>query len=105
MCASGGVQSQTITVLRQMKRYQVPFVVFVNKLDRMGANPARCLDGLRQKLGLTCAFVYLPIGLEKDLEGGDFSVKFSEQFSFFGIHRVVLSYTKNQLCCVGFIVF
>ena len=75
MCASGGVQSQTITVLRQMKRYEVPFVIFVNKLDRMGANPARCLDGLRQKLGLTCAFVYLPIGLEKDLEGGDFSRK------------------------------
>jgi len=69
MCASGGVQSQTITVLRQMRRYQVPFVVFVNKLDRVGANPARCLDGLRSKLGLTCAFIHLPIGLEKDLAG------------------------------------
>ena len=69
MCASGGVQSQTITVMRQMKRYDVPFVVFVNKLDRMGANPLKCLDGLRNKLGLTCAFIHLPIGLEKDLKG------------------------------------
>ena len=100
MCASGGVQSQTITVLRQMQRYKgndskkyqlfphiigflvpnfsfphdenhkkVPFVIFVNKLDRYGANPLKCLEGLRAKVGLNCAFVHLPMGLETELEG------------------------------------
>ena len=69
MCANGGVQSQTITVLRQMQRYKVPYVIFINKLDRVGANPLRCLEGLRNKLAVACAFIHIPMGLEKDFGG------------------------------------
>ncbi|GIL82330.1 hypothetical protein Vretimale_11788 [Volvox reticuliferus] len=64
LCSVGGVQSQSITVDRQMKRYSVPRLVFVNKLDRAGANPWRCIDMARDKLKLNVAAVQIPIGLE-----------------------------------------
>ncbi|ORY39975.1 translation elongation factor G [Rhizoclosmatium globosum] len=69
LCAVGGVQSQTITVDRQMKRYNVPRICFINKMDRAGANPWRIIDQLRQKLKLTAAAVQIPIGAESELEG------------------------------------
>ncbi|KAM3182842.1 elongation factor EF-G [Hymenolepis weldensis] len=64
LCAVGGVQSQTLTVDRQMKRYRVPNVAFINKVDRLDANPYRVIKQMRDKLRYHAAFVNIPIGLE-----------------------------------------
>ncbi|KAJ1506603.1 Elongation factor G, mitochondrial [Coelomomyces lativittatus] len=69
LCSVSGVQSQTITVDRQMKRYSVPRIAFINKMDRAGANPWRVIDQIRTKLRQPAAAVQLPIGLEDDFEG------------------------------------
>jgi len=69
LCAVGGVQSQTLTVDRQLKRYHVPRLVFINKCDRTGANPYRVKSQIVEKLGLNAVFMTIPIGLEDKLEG------------------------------------
>lgn len=69
LCAVGGVQSQSITVDLQMKRYKVPCIAFINKCDRSGANPFRVIDQLRSKLGHNALAMQIPIGLETNLEG------------------------------------
>lgn len=69
LCSVGGVQSQSITVDRQMKRYNVPRIAFVNKCDRTGANPYRVKDQLIEKLGLNAVMMQVPIGLEDKLNG------------------------------------
>ena len=69
LCAVGGVQSQSITVDRQLKRYHVPRIAFVNKCDRTGANPFKVRNQLREKLGLNAVLIQIPIGLEDKLEG------------------------------------
>jgi elongation factor G len=69
LCAVAGVQSQSITVDRQLKRYNVPRLAFINKCDRTGANPYRVKAQLAEKLGLNPVFMTLPIGLEDKLEG------------------------------------
>jgi elongation factor G len=66
LCGVAGVQSQSITVDRQMRRYSVPRLAFVNKLDRAGANPFRVTEQLREKLKLNAQMVQLPIGLEEN---------------------------------------
>jgi len=69
LCAVGGVQSQTLTVDRQLKRYRVPRLAFINKCDRVGANPAKVLAQLRERLGHNAVAVQIPIGLEGDFRG------------------------------------
>ncbi len=69
LCAVGGVQSQSITVDRQLKRYSVPRIAFVNKCDRTGANPYRVTEQLRDKLNLNPVLLQIPIGLEDALQG------------------------------------
>jgi len=69
LCSVSGVQSQSITVDQQMKRYQVPCIAFVNKCDRSGANPYRVATQLREKLGHNPVLMQIPIGLEDRLKG------------------------------------
>ncbi len=66
LCAVSGVQSQSITVDRQMRRYNVPRLAFINKCDRTGADPIKVCDQLREKLRLNSIMFQLPIGLEND---------------------------------------
>ena len=69
LCSVGGVQSQSITVNRQMTRYNVPRIAFINKCDRTGANPEKVTRQLRDKLELNAHLMQMPIGLENDLNG------------------------------------
>jgi len=69
LCAVSGVQSQSLTVDRQMKRYRVPRITFINKLDRAGSDPARVVEQLRSKFHIAAAALQVPIGLEGDLCG------------------------------------
>ena len=69
LCAVGGVQSQSITVDRQMNRYKVPRVAFINKCDRAGANPYRVVEQLRHRLNHNAVLMQIPVGLEADFSG------------------------------------
>ncbi|HKK99965.1 MAG TPA: elongation factor G [Desulfotignum sp.] len=69
LCSVSGVQSQSITVDQQMKRYEVPCIAFINKCDRSGANPAKVARQLKDKLGHNSVLMQLPIGLEDKHEG------------------------------------
>jgi elongation factor G len=69
LCGVAGVQSQSMTVDRQMRRYKVPRIAFINKLDRSGANPRRVVEGLRDKLKHNAVLLQLPMGLESEFRG------------------------------------
>jgi elongation factor G len=69
LCSVAGVQSQSITVDRQMKRYKVPRMAFINKMDRAGANPFRVIEALEEKLHHNTIAMTIPIGAEDRFEG------------------------------------
>ncbi len=69
LCAVGGVQSQSLTVDRQMSRYKVPRLAFINKMDRMGAEPFKVTQQLKDKLNHNAILMQLPIGAEADFIG------------------------------------
>jgi len=69
LCSVGGVQSQSMTVDRQMQRYKVPRLAFINKMDRTGANFDRVVGQLKDKLGCHAIRMQIPIGKEDKLEG------------------------------------
>jgi elongation factor G len=69
LCASSGVQPQTETVWRQMEKYAVPRMVFVNKMDRMGANFLNVVDQIKNRLGANAVPMQLAIGSEEDFSG------------------------------------
>lgn len=68
-CAVGGVQPQTETVWRQAKKYKVPVLAFVNKMDRTGANFNRVVMDIRNKLGATAVPIQIPMGQESEFVG------------------------------------
>lgn len=69
LCAVAGVQSQSITVDRQMKRYGIPRIAFINKMDRTGANPFRVVEAMHDALKLNALLLEYPIGAESQFEG------------------------------------
>ncbi len=69
LCGVAGVQSQTITVDRQMHRYGVPRLVFINKVDRSGANPDKVFQQLRDKIHLNPVMITMPVGMESNFRG------------------------------------
>ena len=69
LCSVAGVQSQSLTVDRQMRRYNVPRLAFVNKCDRSGANPFKVKDQIREKLGQNAVMMQIPVGLEDQHDG------------------------------------
>ena len=69
LCAVGGVQSQSLTVDRQMKRYRIPRIAFINKMDRVGANPFKVTQQIKEKLHVTPVPIQLPMGAESDFAG------------------------------------
>mmetsp|Transcript_69991 Transcript_69991/g.150811 ORF Transcript_69991/g.150811 Transcript_69991/m.150811 type:complete len:181 (+) Transcript_69991:176-718(+) len=69
VCASSGVQAQTFTVTKQMNRYNLPRVCFINKLDRLGANPLKIADDIKNKLSINVVVMQIPVGLEDNHKG------------------------------------
>ena len=69
LCASSGVQPQTETVWRQANKYEVPRMIFVNKMDRTGADFLTVVDQVKSRLGATPVPIQLPVGAEDDFKG------------------------------------
>jgi len=69
LCAVGGVQAQSLTIDRQMRRYRIPRLAFINKMDRPGADPYSVIRQLREKLDCHAVLLQIPIGREAGFQG------------------------------------
>jgi elongation factor G len=69
LCAVGGVESQSETVWRQADKYRVPRIVYVNKMDRLGAEPKRAVAEIRTRLGARPLLIQIPLGVEGKFQG------------------------------------
>src|SRR5688500_3993924 len=69
LCAVGGVQSQSMTVDRQMKRYRIPRLAFINKMDRTGARPFAIVNDVKSKLGVDACLMQYPMGAGETFVG------------------------------------
>ena len=69
LCGVGGVEAQTETVWRQADRYQVPRLVYINKMDRIGADPEKAIKEIKEKLQATPLVVQIPLGRESEFRG------------------------------------
>lgn len=105
LCGVSGVQAQTLTVDKQMNRYNVPRIVFVNKMDRMGAEPWHCVQGVRDRLGINAAAIQVPIGTDEsfcgvvdliEMKGIIFEDEIGEKISIIDIPEDVLELAKEK---------
>jgi len=69
ICGCAGIQAQTFTVTKQMNRYNLPRLCFINKLDRNGANPFKIVEQIKNKLNLNPILMQIPLGLEDHHKG------------------------------------
>merc|ERR1719410_3171310 len=94
LCGVSGVQSQSLTVDRQMKRYNVPRLAFVNKLDRQGSNPFKVIADIRKQLKLNAAAVQVPLGLE-DKHTGVIDLIQDKVYTFKGSNGEIIHESTN----------
>lgn len=69
LCGVGGVEAQSETVWRQADRYQIPRIVYINKMDRIGVNPEKGIEEIKNKLGAKPLVIQIPLGKEKKFRG------------------------------------
>jgi len=69
LCGVGGVEPQSETVWRQADRYQVPRIVYINKMDRVGADPEKALKEMRTRISANPLMIQIPLGIEEDFRG------------------------------------
>jgi len=69
LCAVGGVESQSETVWRQADKYRVPRIIYVNKMDRLGAEPRRVVEEVKTRLGARPLVLQIPLGVESNFQG------------------------------------
>ncbi|CZT99489.1 translation elongation factor G [Plasmodium falciparum Santa Lucia] len=95
ICGVSGVQSQTLTVNRQMDRYHIPRILFINKLDRDGANVERTLHTIEKRLNLNTILLQMPIGIEQKFKGV-YDLINRKGYLFQGKNGIILNEINNK---------
>ncbi|KJP88736.1 translation elongation factor G [Plasmodium fragile] len=95
ICGVSGVQSQTLTVNRQMNRYFIPRILFINKLDRDGANVERALSTIEKKLNLNTLLLQMPVGIEQKFKGV-YDLVLRKGYLFKGVNGVIVEEVNDE---------